>query len=140
MLVFAVGALAVSLYAGPLVSEPASAPPAGISAALSGKTPTAAFVQVGTPNDDEGNPMPAIPPRALPGAESPVAFGATGGIEVVGTRNDDEGNPMPPAPARFTQFAAAGPEHDYRLERESCCYGSDRAARVIALSVAPAKK
>jgi hypothetical protein len=130
ILAFALGAVVAGVYGPAMISEAVSKPAAGASQVLPHAVEA---VQVGTPNDDEGNPMPPIPARINTAAEAIARFEAERGIEVVGTLNDDEGNPMPAAPPRLMQFVAAASmpnSSDYRLEREGCCFGSDRIARM----------
>lgn len=129
ILAFALGAAVIGVYGPAMISDAASTPAAATAPAPL-RAADAVVVQVGTPNDDEGNPMPPIPARLNAAAASIVRFEAERGIEVVGTLNDDEGNPMPAAPPRLTQFVSAPAASDYRLEREGCCFGSDRIARL----------
>ena len=126
ILIFVLGAALIGVYGPAMISGAASETEAGASL----RSPDAALVQVGTPNDDEGNPMPAIPVRSDAAAASIARFEAEHGIEVVGPLNDDEGNAMPAAPPRLTKFVSAPAASDYRLEREGCCFGSDRLARL----------
>jgi hypothetical protein len=107
--VFTAGAIAIAFTVPTFFSEAALKPAEIASAAPAPALNSGAdtTVQVGTPNDDEGNPMPPIPVRAASGTASVAQSETPREIEVVGPLNDDEGNPMPPAPPRIAQLAAA---------------------------------